>query len=295
MRRSDLPALSMLTLVAARRSFRAASRELGISVSAVSHAIRGLEERLGVRLLSRTTRTVAPTEAGRQLLGQLEPALAAIEDALEATTTSQDILTGTLRFSVPRTAAELALLPLAIEFQHHHPQVTIEICVQDDFTDIVAAGFDAGVRLVESLQQDMIAVTLGPAQRTAIVGSPAYFQGRRAPAHPRELHDHVCVRHRLAGGSIYEWEFEKGPQVTVAAVSGGIILNDPRLIIDAVLAGAGLGYVFEAQVADDIRSGRLMRVLEDWCPHYPGFFLYYPNRQLMRPALRAFVDFIETS
>ena len=292
MKRRDLPALSIFSTVAARRSFRAAARELGISVSAVSHAVNGLEASIGVRLLSRTTRSVAPTEAGQRLLEQLEPALTAIAEAVEVATASQNQLSGTIRLSVPRSAAELILAPLLPDFGRRHPDVVVEIEVQDAFTDIVALGFDAGVRFGESLQQDMVAVRLGPQQRGAIVGSPAYFEGRKRPATPRDLHDHICIRRRFAGGGIYRWELEKDGETIDIAVEGGVILNDDRLIIDTVLAGGGLAYVFEAQVIDEIGAHRLIRVLEDWCPSFPGFFLYYPSRQLMRPALRAFIDFI---
>ena len=293
MKRADLPALFIFAIVAARRSFRAASRELGISVSAVSHAITGLETSLGVRILSRTTRSVAPTEAGQKLLEQLEPALAAIADALEATTASQNRLSGTIRLSVPRSAAELVLIPFATAFARLHPDVIVEIVVQDEFTDIVASGFDAGVRFGESLHQDMIAIPLGPAQRGAIVASPAYFEGRRQPVTPQDLHDHVCIRRKFPGGGIYRWELEKEGEALEVAVHGGMVLNDSGLIVDAARAGAGLAYVFEAQVIADLAAGRLIRVLEDWCPSFEGFFLYYPSRQLMRPALRAFIDHVK--
>jgi DNA-binding transcriptional LysR family regulator len=295
MKRADLPALAIFAVVAARRSFRAAARELGISVSAVSHAINGLETSLGVRILSRTTRSVAVTDAGQRLLDQLEPALKAIEEAVEAATASQSRLTGNIRLSVPRSAAELVVVPIVTEFTRRHPEVTIEVIVADAFTDIVASGFDAGVRFGESLQQDMIAVRIGPAQRGVIVGSPAYFEGRRVPVTPSDLQDHVCIRRRFAGGGIYRWELEKDGEAVVVAVDGGLILNDDRLIADAALTGAGLAYVFEGQVKTKIAAGDLITVLDDWCPSFPGFFLYYPSRRLMRPTLRALVDFARAS
>ncbi|USI71506.1 LysR family transcriptional regulator [Sphingomonas morindae] len=293
MKRADLPALSIFSAVASRRSFRAAARDLGISVSAVSHAINGLEASLGVRLLARTTRSVAPTEAGRRLLDRLEPALASIAEAVEIATAEEDRLSGTLRFSVPRSAAELVLVPLASAFTRTHPGVEIEIRAQDDFRDIVAEGFDAGVRFGESLEQDMIAVALGPAQRAAIVAAPSCLKGRCPPAVPQDLHDHVCIRRRFAGGGLYRWELEKDGEAIEVAVAGGLILDDDRLIVDAALSGAGLAYVFEAQVATEVASGRLVRVLEGWCPSFPGFYLYYPSRRLMRPVMRAFVDFVQ--
>lgn len=293
MKRADLPALSILATVAARRSFRGAARDLGISVSAVSHAINGLETSLGVRLLARTTRSVAPTEAGRRLLDRLEPALASIAEAVEIATAQEDRLTGKLRFSVPRSAAEMVLVPLASAFTRAHPGVEIEIRSEDGFCDIVAGGFDAGVRFGESLDQDMIAVPLGPQQRAAIIAAPAYLDGRSRPVVPQDLHDHICIRRRFAGGGLYRWEFEKGGVAVEVAVSGGLVLDDDRLIVDAALQGAGLAYAFERQVTAELAAGRLVRVLEDWCPSFPGFYLYYPSRRLMRPVLRAFVDFMK--
>jgi DNA-binding transcriptional LysR family regulator len=243
--------------------------------------------------LDSMTRSMAPTETGQRLLEQLEPALAAIADAVELTTASQNQLSGTIRLSVPRSAAELILVPLATDFARLHPDVVVEICAEDGFTDIVASGYDAGVRFGESLHQDMIAVPLGPSQRSVIVGSTAYFEGQRKPFKPQDLYDHVCIRRRFPGGGIYRWELEKNAEEMEVAVDGGLVLNDDRLIVDAVLAGAGLGFVFQAQVTHEIATGRLICVLEDWCPAYPGFFLYYPSREWMRPALRAFVDFIK--
>jgi DNA-binding transcriptional LysR family regulator len=291
MDRGNLPALSIFAVVAARRSFRATARELGISVSAVSHAINGLEAKLGVRLLARTTRSVAPTEAGQALLERLQPALAAIDEAVEISTASQNRLSGTIRLTTPRTAAELVLIPLVPDFTRLHPGVLVELIVQDGFTDVVAAGFDAGVRFGEALQQDMIAIPLGPPQRAAMVASPRYFEGRRKPIAPADLHGQICIRRRFAGGALYRWELEKDGAAVEVAVEGSLVLNDDRLIIDAARAGAGLAFVFEAQVADDIATGRLLRVMEDWCPPFPGFFLYYPRSRLMRPALRAFIEF----
>lgn len=290
MKRSDLPALSIFATVAACRSFRGAARDLGISVSAVSHAINGLEASLGVRLLARTTRSVAATDAGRRLLDRLEPALTSIADAVEIATAQEDRLTGTLRLSVPRSAAEMVLVPLASAFVSAHPDVEIDIRADDGFRDIVAEGFDAGVRFGESLEQDMVAVPVGPAQRAAIVAAPSYLDSRHPPAIPQDLHDHVCIRRRFAGGGLYRWELEKNGEAIEVAVTGGLILNDDRLIVDAALRGAGLAYVFERQVTGEMAGGSLVRVLEDWCPAFPGFYLYYPSGRLMRPVLQAFVD-----
>lgn len=292
MRRADLPALSILDTVAARRSFRGAARDLGLSVSAVSHAISGLEDHLGVRLLARTTRSVAPTAAGERLLEGLEPALAAITEAMETAAASQQQLCGTLRLSVPRSAAEMVLIPLVTAFTRAHPGITIEIRVQDGLSDIVAEGFDAGIRFAEALEQDMIAVPLGPRQRAAVVAAPAYLAQHPPPTTPQDLHAHPCIRRRFAGGALYQLEFERDGAACAVSVSGNLILDDDGLIAEAARRGAGLAYLFEAQVAGDLASGRLIRVLEDWCPSFPGFCLYYPCRRLMRPVLRAFVDFI---
>ena len=266
-----------------------------MSVSAVSHAINGLETSLGLRLLARTTRSVAPTEAGQRLLEQLGPALAAIEDAVEHASAAHNRLSGTVRFSVPRSAAEMTLVPLVAEFARAHPDVVVEMLVQDGFTDIVSSGFDAGVRLGESVQQDMVAVPVGPSLRRAIVGSPAYFDGRRRPAVPQDLREHVCIRRRFADGGLYRWKLENGAEAVEVEIDGGLVLNDDGLIVDAARAGAGIAYVFEPLVTADCAGGRLVRVLEDWCPPSAGFYLYYPSRQLMRPALRAFVDFVKDS
>jgi DNA-binding transcriptional LysR family regulator len=291
MKHSDLPALSIFAAVCAAGGFRGAARTLGLSVSVVSHAVNGLEQRIGVRLLARSTRSVAPTEAGAGLLAQLAPALAAIGEAVEAASASQSHIAGTIRLSVPRAAAALVLVPLAVRFMQAFPAVSVEILVEDGFTDIVAAGFDAGVRFDESLQPDMVAFPIGAAQRGAIVAAPAYLARHPAPRTPAELGAHACIQRRFAGGSLYKWELAQGDELQEVAVSGPLVLNDDALAAQAAVGGAGLAYVFEAQVADELADGRLVAVMEDWWPRFPGFFLYYPSRKLMRPCLRAFMDF----
>ncbi|WP_448953520.1 LysR family transcriptional regulator [Labrys neptuniae] len=293
MKRTDLPALVILACVAERRSFRGAARQLGLSVSAVSQAITGLEESLGVRLLARTTRSVAPTVAGERLLAQLRPALSAIDEAVEQASASQDDVAGTLRFTAPRAVVQHRLLPLALDFMRRYPAVNVEILAQDAFTDIVTQGFDAGIRFGESLHQDMIAVPLGGPLRFAIVAAPAYLEGRRRPEQPADLHDHDCILRRFTDGSLYRWELEKDGKAIELAVTGSLIVNDDALMLDAALAGHGLGLLIEGLVGDALEDGRLVRLMEDWCPAFPGLFLYYPNRRLMRPALRAFVDFLK--
>lgn len=291
MSRNQLSHLAVFSVVAQHGSFRAAARELGIAPSAVSHSVSVLEARLGVRLLARTTRSVAPTEEGAALLERLRPALSEIDLALEQTVEARDRPAGNLRLNVPRTAAELVLTPRLAAFVTAYPDIRLEIVSEDRFTDVVEAGFDAGVRLGESLQRDMIAVRIGPQLRGALVAAPAYLESRERPRHPRDLAGHRCVRFRFSSGVIYRWEFEKAGEEIVMDVDGPLILGEDRVIVQAALDGAGLAFVFEDYVRQPLADGRLVRLLEDWCPPFDGFFVYYPSRKQMRPALRAFVDF----
>jgi len=291
MNRSHLSHLAVFAAVARHGSFRAAARDLGIAPSAVSHAVSGLEARLGVRLLARTTRSVAPTEEGAALLERLRPALSEIDLALEQAVEARDRPAGNLRLTVPRTGAQLALAPRLGRFAVAYPDITLELVIEDRFTDMVEGGFDAGVRLGESLQRDMIAVPIGPRLRGAVVAAPSYFEGRSKPAHPRELMRHRCIRFRFSSGVLYRWEFGKGGEEIEMAVKGPLVLGEDRLIVDAAIDGAGIAFVFEDYVRAAIEDGRLVRVLEDWCPAFDGFFVYHPSRRQMRPALRAFVDF----
>ncbi|EEQ97003.1 LysR family transcriptional regulator [Brucella sp. ZJ1_1] len=291
MNRSQLSQLAVLAAVAAHGSFRGAARELAIAPPAVSHAVATLEDSLGVRLLARTTRSVAPTEAGRRLLKRLAPALAEIDQALGAALETKDRPAGILRISAPLVATQLMLAPRLGEFVRHYPDITLDLRIDNAFTDIVAAGFDAGVRLGENLEADMIAVRLGGPQRGAVVGSPAYFEARPAPSHPRDLAQHRCLRQRFPGGRLYRWEFEKNGQIVEIGVEGPLIANDNGILLEAALAGAGLVWLFEDYTRDFLAEGRLVRVLEDWCAPFEGFHLYYPSRRQMRPALRAFIDF----
>lgn len=293
MSRSQLPDLTLFATVAAHRSFRGAAKTLGLSPSAVSHAIRGLEEKLGVRLLNRTTRSVTPTEAGRRLLERLHPALKEIEEAVEAVASMRDRPAGLLRLTLPHAAGELLLIPHCRRFAEAFPDIQLELSVDDRFVDIVAAGFDAGIRLGESLERDMIAVRLGPpSQRMVVVASPAYLKQRGRPASPHDLRQHACIGRRF-GGEIYRWELEKHGNAVEVPVHGPLILNDDRLMIDAALAGVGLIFVFEGQVRAELKARQLVRVIDDWCPSFPGFFVYYPSRRQMRPALRALIDFFQ--
>jgi DNA-binding transcriptional LysR family regulator len=295
MKRTHLSQLAVLATVAQCGSFRGAARELAIAPSAVSHAVSSLEARLGVRLLARSTRSVAPTEEGAQLLERLRPALSEIDLALESAVEARDRPAGNLRLTVPRTAAQLTLAPRLGAFARAFPDIVLEIVVDDRFTDMVEGGFDAGVRLGESLQRDMIAVRIGPNLRGAVVGAPSYFATMPRPRHPHDLEDHRCLRFRFSSGILYRWEFEKDGEEIELAVQGPLILDEDHLIANAAVDGAGLAFLFEDYVRDAIADGRLIRVLEDWCPPFDGFFVYYPSRRQMRPALRAFVDFFKTT
>lgn len=291
MKRLDPAALSPFLAIATHRSFRRAAVELGVSPSALSHSLHAIEERLGVRLVNRTTRSVALTEAGEQLFARIRPAFRDISDALEDLNAFRGKPRGTLRINASRQSAQLALMPIVYRFLRAHPDVRVEVRVEDALADIVATGFDAGVRLGESIDADMHAVPIGPRQRSAVVGSPEYFTRHPVPTTPRALRELPCIRFRFHSGVLYRWELEREGEAVELEVDGPLTLSDQGLMADAALAGAGLAYVFEAQVAPLLEQGRLLRVLEDWCPSYPGFFLYYPSRRQLPAALRAFVDF----
>lgn len=291
MSRNQLSQLAVLAAVVAHGSFRNAAKSLAIAPSAVSHAVNALEQSLGVSLLARTTRSVAPTEAGRLLLERLEPALAEINLALQATTDMRETPSGTLRISVPRTAAHLLLAPRLGEFNDRYPEIKLDVHVGDRFVDIVTDEFDAGIRLNESLERDMIAVRLGPEQRFDIVASPAYLAQHGVPEHPDDLASHSCIRFRFSNGEIYRWELEKDGREMRLNVNGPFVFDDNRLVVEAALQGAGLAFIFSGHVSDAVADGRLVRVLSDWCQPFSGFYLYYPSRRYMRPALRAFIEF----
>jgi DNA-binding transcriptional LysR family regulator len=291
MNRTQLAQLAVLATVAEHRSFRAAAKELEIAPSAVSHAVSSLEESLGIRLLARTTRSVAPTEEGRLLLQRLKPALDEIGIALEAVSEAGGRPAGTLRVTAPRFASDILLAPRLGEFLNRYPDITLEIANEDGFIDIVREGFDAGIRLEESLEADMIAVRASPNLTTVIAASPDYFKRHPKPLHPSELVNHRCIKRRFTNGTIYRWEFEKDGRELVVPVDGPLIVSEDRLALIAALNGVGLAYLFDLRVEDELASGKLVRVLEDWCAPYPGPFIYYPSRRQMRPALRAFIDF----
>ncbi|MDE1159965.1 MAG: LysR family transcriptional regulator [Neorhizobium sp.] len=291
MKRSQLSQLAVLAAVAEAKSFRGAARELGIAPSAISHAVSALEESLGLRLLSRTTRSVAPTEEGRRLLETLAPALSDIAATLDGLAEREDRPAGPLRITMTRLAAEDLIVPRIAAFLDLYPGIELDLTTDDRFEDVVAGGYDAGLRLGEHLEQDMIAVRAGPRLTGAIVAAPRYFEEHPTPRHPHDLLEHRCIRRRFASGRIYRWELEKEGKAIVVDVRGPLVLTDQSLIRNAAVDGAGLAYVFNERIADDVAEGRLIRVLEDWCQPFEGFYIYYPSRRQMRPALRAFVDF----
>ena len=290
MQRAAVSDLSAFVAVATHRSFSRAAAELGLSPSALSHTVRSLEERLDLRLLNRTTRSVAPTEAGERLLERLRPALRDIDDALEDANAFRAKPAGRLRLNVPRSAALLLLAPVMTRFIKAYPQMRLEITTEDRLVDIVASGYDAGVRFGESVERDMVAVRIGPDLRMAVVGSPAYFRRHPKPVKPRDLRGHACIRFRLPSGTIYRWEFEKKGEVLEVEVDGPLTLGDQQVMLQAALDGAGLAIVLEPYARAHLKARQLVRVLADWCPPFPGYFLYYPSRRQVPAGLRAFID-----
>lgn len=286
----DLNVLSAFAVVSEERSFTKAARRLGVSPSALSHAVRGLEERLGVRLLSRTTRSVAPTDAGAQLLTRLQPALDDVRDAIAQLAGTGDRPVGRVRLVVSPLAAALVLAPAIGRFATAYPDVELDVTTRADRVDLVAGGFDAGIQLGEYVERDMIAVRVSPDHRAAIVGSPRYFETHEMPATPRDLPRHRCINFRRGDSGLYRWEFEKDGQTLAVAVNGAVIVDGADLLIRAAIDGAGLAFAFEAHVAPHLASGTLVRVLEDWCPPFAGHFLYYPSRRHQPAALSALID-----
>jgi DNA-binding transcriptional LysR family regulator len=289
----DLSGLTALLTVAEKRSFTAAAAVMRVTPSAVSQTIRALEERVGVRLLQRTTRSVGLTEAGARFVARLGPAVGDIAAAFESLGELRDRPAGVLRLSVPRIAYQLFLAPRLPAFLAAYPDISLDVDIDDGLRDIVAQGFDAGVRIGEMVEREMIAVRLGPDLRTAIVGSPAYFARRAKPKHPRELHAHDCINYRRRSlGVVYRWELTDAGKDVEIAVDGRLLLNDGELMIDAALAGLGLAYVLDVSVREHLASKRLVRVLDGYCPPFPGFYLYYPSRAHLAPKLQALVDWL---
>ena len=289
--RDELTVLAAFTVVAGERSFTKAAVKLGVSRSAISHSIRALEERLGLRLLARTTRSVAPTDAGERLLRQLHPALHDIRAALTEVGRLREKPAGVVRLIASPMAVATIVNPKLPKFARDYPEVVLDITTEGDSRpDLVAGGFDAGIHLGEFIQRDMVAVKVSRQQRAAIVAAPAYFKSHPKPKTPRDLTVHRCIGHRLgAGGPVYRWEFEKRGKPVTVSLSGPVIFTDPGFTLRAALDGLGLAYLFEEHVADYLARGELVRVLDDWCPPFDGYFLYYPSRRHQPPALHALV------
>src|SRR5882672_21592 len=282
--------LAFLT-VARERSFTRAAAQLGVSQSALSHAMRGLEARLGLRLLARTTRSVAPTEAGERLLRALGPRFDEIETELVGLSELRDKPAGTVRITAGEHAAEAILWPALSRLLPRYPDIKVELIIDYGLTDIVAERYDAGVRLGEQVAKDMVAVRIGPDMRMAVVGAPSYFARRSRPKKPQDLTVHDCINIRLPTyGGLYAWEFEKRGRELKVRVDGQLVFNDIALRLNAVLAGFGLAYLPEDQVQTHLADGRLIRVLDDWCPPFSGYHLYYPSRRQPTPAFALLVD-----
>jgi DNA-binding transcriptional LysR family regulator len=292
----QLPAVAAFARVARHGSFTRAAADLGVSPSAISQTVRGLETRLGIRLLNRTTRSVGLSEAGRRFLERVGPALDLIGEAFDDLDELRDHPTGHLRVTLPRIPAATLLAPVLGGFNRTYPDVLLELTINDELTDLVARGFDAGIRLGERLAQDMVAVRVSRPQRLAVVGSPEYLRHHPAPQTPMELHEHACLRFRYpTSGAIYRWEFERDGQELEIDVDGPFITNDIDMMTAAARHGLGLAAVFEDCVRDELAARALVRVLEDWCAPFPGFFIYYPSRVQMPSKLRVFVDFLKQS
>lgn len=290
MAESDLNALSAFEVVAEERSFTRAAKRLGVSPSAISHSMRGLEERVGVRLLSRTTRSVSLSDAGRDLLARLRPALSEVRDAIDRVAGLRNKPAGRLRLLVPRLAADRVLAPKLGEFAEKYPEIVLDVTTNDSRMDIVAAGFDAGIQFGEYIEKDMIAVRVSPDQRPAIVCSSGYLESHGKPKSPRDLLRHRCINFRHGDAGLYRWEFEKGRKSLSVAVRGPLIVDDLTLAIRAALDGVGFAYMSEEHAAPHLESGKLVRVLEAWCQPFPGFFLYYPSRRQQPAALVALIE-----
>ncbi|MEO6102290.1 MAG: LysR family transcriptional regulator [Pseudoxanthomonas sp.] len=290
----DLADLIALSAVAELRSFTRAAGRLGISQSALSRTIRNLEERYGVILLARTTRSVSATEAGQALLEAVRPSLEMIEDQLSQLERWRKRPAGRLRVSVARQAALAVLWPVLPKFLAENPEVEIEICAEGAAADLVSNRLDAGIQFGMDVDKDMVAIPVGGPMRAAVVAAPSYFALGSIPLTPSDLLEHRCINYRMTdNGPSRPWRFSSDGVPRDVKVSGGLIFNDDQLVVNAALAGMGLAYVFEDQVADYIREGRLQRALEDWCAPFPGYHLYYPARRQVRPALRQLIDFLK--
>ena len=285
--------LNAVAAISLHRSFRAAATELGISPSALSHAIAALEKRLGVRLINRTTRSVSLSEAGERFLARISPALREIAGALEEVNEFRDTPAGTLRINLKERAAHEILRPVVAKFLRRYPDMNVELILEGRHIDIVAEGFDAGIRLAEAVPQDMVAIPCGPDSRFIVVGSPDYFARVSLPRAPSDLLNHECIRRRLPSGKLYRWEFEKRGEQIALDVPGRLTLDSDALMVEAAVEGLGLAFVSDYWVTGHLVAGTLQAVLEDWTPPFPGLCLYYPRHRHMTAGLRAFIDLLQ--
>jgi DNA-binding transcriptional LysR family regulator len=290
MNRDELGALAAFVAVAEERSFTRAAKRLGVSPSALSHAVRGLEERMGVRLLARTTRSVARTDAGEQLFARVKPAFEDVRQAVGEVSSLRERPAGRVRLVLPRSAAMIALVPKLGRLAREHPDVVLEVTTDNSRVDLVASGFDAGIEIGEFIQKDMVAVRVSEDLRAAIVASPAYFASHPRPRHPRDLLGHACVNFRQGSRGVYRWEFEKGRQSVAVAVDGPLMVDDAEIHVRAAVDGVGVVWTLEHYASPLVAAGKLVRVLEDWCQPFPGYFLYYPSRRQQPAALSALIE-----
>lgn len=292
--KNELGDLAVFAVVAEERSFTRAAARLGVSQSALSHSMRGLERRLGIQLLARTTRSVSPTAAGRTILDNLAPALERIERSLAEARNLREKPAGRIRLILSTTAAHLVLLPKLAQFARAYPDIVLEVTTSNDAVDLVAGEYDAGVQIGELIQRDMVAVRVSRDLRLAVVGSPEYFRSHTVPRTPSDLKEHACIAFRFSHG-VYRWEFEKGRKAITVGPQGPMSFDDPELVIRAVLDGIGIGTGVEETVLPLIRKGRLVQVLQEWCPDFQGYFLYYPSRRNQTAALAALISALRLS
>lgn len=293
--RPTLIELRALAAIVQNRSFRKAADELALSPSTLSHMMRGLEERLGTRLLNRTTRSVSTTDTGERLFERILPILSDLDEALTEIDAQRLVPSGRLRLTASETVSMLLMDVVVPKFLSTYPQITLDLVSDPNFVDIVSAGFDAGVRLGEAVPLDMVAVRFGGPSRMLAVAAPSYLAARRVPKVPDDLSGHICIGSRTPAGRPYKWEFEKHGQAIALEVDGQLILNRTELMMKAAMSGLGIAFVPQRLAAPHIASGNLTAVLEDWCPGYPGLFLYYPGHRQVPGALRAFIDTLKAT
>jgi DNA-binding transcriptional LysR family regulator len=287
---TELAELSIFLVVARFKSFKKAAVERSVAASAISHAIRSLEERVGVRLFHRTTRSVSLTEAGERFLSELQPAFEQIERALDSLNSFRCTPFGTVRINIPNSIAPFVLSNVMGSLLKLNPGLRLDVVATDRLVDIVEEGFDAGIRFGERLMQDMVAVHIKPMLRFAVVGSPEYLERRKLPEKPADLREHSCIRYRYPSGAIYDWQFEKDGESIDVQVDGPITLDDQELMVEAALQGCGLAYVWDNRVMQHLKNGTLVRCLDDWSSPDNGLFLYYPSRRHLSAGLRAVID-----